>query len=157
MALPQQKCCDCRLALVLRIIPTPITDDLSNLKVPSSQIRSVWEWIGLEKDINCYWFFIFYFWSWIFDKSSSSELLHAKMNPTSCLFGSQFACAQTAIFFRWTVLQKCRRDINSSNQHPAIHTKIKQNFSRFFHQIKERQSKNTKIFLCKPWSEQAGG
>jgi hypothetical protein len=28
----------------------------------------------------------------------SSEPLHAKMNPTSCLFGSQFACAQTAIF-----------------------------------------------------------
>jgi hypothetical protein len=26
------------------------------------------------------------------------ELLHAKMNPTSCLFGSWFACAQTAIF-----------------------------------------------------------
>jgi hypothetical protein len=28
----------------------------------------------------------------------SSDLLHAKMNPTSCLFGSQFACAQTPIF-----------------------------------------------------------
>jgi hypothetical protein len=28
----------------------------------------------------------------------SSEPLHAKMNPTSCLFGSQFACAQTVIF-----------------------------------------------------------
>jgi hypothetical protein len=28
----------------------------------------------------------------------SSEPLHAKMNPTSCLFGSRFACAQTAIF-----------------------------------------------------------
>jgi hypothetical protein len=28
----------------------------------------------------------------------SSEPLHAKMNPSSCLFGSQFACAQTMIF-----------------------------------------------------------
>jgi hypothetical protein len=28
----------------------------------------------------------------------SSEPLRAKMNPTFCLFGSQFACAQTAIF-----------------------------------------------------------
>ncbi len=27
------------------------------------------------------------------------EPLHAKMNPTSYLFGSRFACAQTAIFF----------------------------------------------------------
>jgi hypothetical protein len=42
-------------------------------------------------------FFIFYFLLWIFDKSS--EPLHEKMNPTSCLFGSRFACAQTAIFF----------------------------------------------------------
>jgi hypothetical protein len=28
----------------------------------------------------------------------SSELLHAKMNPTSCLFGSRFACAQKRSF-----------------------------------------------------------
>jgi hypothetical protein len=28
----------------------------------------------------------------------SSELLNAKMNPTSCLFESWFACAQTSIF-----------------------------------------------------------
>ena len=28
----------------------------------------------------------------------SSELLHSKMNPTSYLFGSRFACAQTTIF-----------------------------------------------------------
>jgi hypothetical protein len=30
----------------------------------------------------------------------SSEPLHAKMNPTSCLFGSRFACAQTSLFRR---------------------------------------------------------
>jgi hypothetical protein len=28
----------------------------------------------------------------------SSEPIHAKMNPTSCLFGTWFACAQTSIF-----------------------------------------------------------
>jgi hypothetical protein len=53
-------------------------------------------WIGL---INRYRFFIFF----IFDlefliRVQSSEPLHAKMNPTSCFFGSRFACAQTAIF-----------------------------------------------------------
>ncbi len=43
------------------------------LKVPDGQIGSVCEWnhwIGIEKDINCYGFSIFYCWSWIFDKSS---------------------------------------------------------------------------------------
>jgi hypothetical protein len=29
----------------------------------------------------------------------SSEPLHAKMKPTSCIFGLLFACAQNAIFF----------------------------------------------------------
>jgi hypothetical protein len=43
--------------------------------------------------------FLFY----IFDleyliRVQSSETLYAKMNPISCLFGSRFACAQTAIF-----------------------------------------------------------
>jgi hypothetical protein len=31
-------------------------------------------------------------------KGQSSERFHAKMNQTFCLFGSRFACAQTAIF-----------------------------------------------------------
>ncbi len=50
------------------------------LKVPSGQIGSTWElyhWISLEKDINRYSFLNFYF---------HSEPLHAKMNPTSCLW-----------------------------------------------------------------------
>ncbi len=40
-----------------------------DLKVPSGQIGSKWEWyhwIALEKDINRYKFWIFYFRSWIF-------------------------------------------------------------------------------------------
>ncbi len=61
--------------------------------IPSSQIGSAWEWyhwIGLEKDINHYRIFVFLFWSWILYmiRVQSSEPLHAKMNQTSCLFGS---------------------------------------------------------------------
>jgi hypothetical protein len=33
-----------------------------------------------------------------FIRVQSFEPLHAKMNPTSCLFGSRFVCAQSAIF-----------------------------------------------------------
>jgi hypothetical protein len=54
--------------------------------------------IGLEKDINHYRFFIFIFDLEYLIRVQSSEPLHAKMNPTSCLFGSWFAFAQTAIF-----------------------------------------------------------
>ncbi len=63
------------------------------------QTGSAWEchWTGLEKDR--YRFLIFYFWSWIFDQSSNFWGLHAKMNPTSYLFWSRFACVQTTIFF----------------------------------------------------------
>ncbi len=63
------------------------------LKVPSGQIRSAWEWYhwkSLEKDINRYMFFIFYFWSWIFYKSSKFWAAPCKNEPTSCLFGSRF-------------------------------------------------------------------
>jgi hypothetical protein len=77
----------------------------------------------------------------------SSEHLHAKMNPTSCLFGSRFACAQTAIFSA----EPCSKNAEGSHlffelqlgskefQHPAIQTKIEQHFGGFFHQIKVRQ------------------
>ncbi len=43
----------------------------------------------------------------------SSEALHTKMNPTSCLFGSRFAYAQTSIFFA-EQYSKNGRDINCS-------------------------------------------
>ncbi len=55
------------------------------LKVPSGQIGSTWEWyhcIGLEKNINRYWFFNFTLE--YLKRLQSSEPLHAKMNPTSC-------------------------------------------------------------------------
>jgi hypothetical protein len=69
----------------------------------------------------------------------SSEPLHAKMNPTSCLFGSWFACAQTAIFSA----EPCSKNAGETsvvlwitackkrNQHPTIQT--------IFHQIKVSQ------------------
>ncbi len=96
--------------------------------VPSGHIGSAWEWnywIGLEKDISRYRFFIFYFWSWIFDKSSKFWAASWK-NESNLLiisFGSRSACAQTTIF----------------SQPSGIQTKIEQHFGGFFHQIKERQ------------------
>jgi hypothetical protein len=59
-------------------------------------------------------FFLFF----IFDLEylisvQSSEPLHAKMNPTSFLFGSRFACAQTVIFFAEPCF-KMQEDINWS-------------------------------------------
>jgi hypothetical protein len=77
----------------------------------------------------------------------STEPLHAKMNPTSYLFGSPFACAQTAIcpqnrapkmrethqlFFGLRLMSK-------EFHHPAIQTKIEQHFGEYFHQIKVRE------------------
>ncbi len=59
------------------------------LKVPSGQIGSTWEWyhwIGLKKNFNRYMFLIFYFWSWIFEKTSKFWAASCKneSNPTSC-------------------------------------------------------------------------
>ncbi len=73
------------------------------LKVPYCQIGYAWEcMVPLDKALkrtSTAIYRLFY----IFDleyliKGQSSERFHAKMNPTFCLFGSQFACAQTAIF-----------------------------------------------------------
>ncbi len=71
------------------------------LKLPSGQIRSEWEWFhwtGLKRTSTAIGFLFFIFDLKYFIRVQSSEPLHAKMNSTSCLFGSRFACAQTAIF-----------------------------------------------------------
>jgi hypothetical protein len=78
----------------------------------------------------------------------SSEPIHAKINPTSCLFGSWFACAQTVIFSA----EPCSKNagerhqlffglqlVSKEFQLPAIQTKIEQHFGGYFHQIKVRQ------------------
>jgi hypothetical protein len=77
----------------------------------------------------------------------SSEPLHAKINPTSCLFGLRFACAQTAILSakpRSKMRERHQlfvglRLVSKEFKHPAIQTKIEQQFGGFFHQIKVRQ------------------
>jgi hypothetical protein len=50
-----------------------------------------YHWIGLEIDINRYWFLFLNFTLEYLKRLQSFELLHAKMNPTSCQFGSRFA------------------------------------------------------------------
>ncbi len=88
-----------------------------------------------------FWFLIFYL-EYLIRVQISSEPFHAKINPTSCLFGSRFAYAQifspdlcfknageTSIVLRIAAREK-------RIPHPAIQTKIEQHFGRFFHQIK---------------------
>jgi hypothetical protein len=77
----------------------------------------------------------------------SSEPLHAKMNPTYCLFGSLFECSQTRCFPPSHAPKMHERHqlffglwLESKEfQHPAMQTKIEQHFSGFFYQIKVRQ------------------
>ncbi len=128
------------------------------LKVPLVQIGSAWEWyrwIGLEKKINCCRVFIFYFLLEYLIRVQSSEPFHAKMNSTSCFFGSRLVCAQTAIFSA----EPCQTYAWETSIvlwiTAPIQTKIEQHFDRFFHQIKVWQPIGR--ILCKPWSEQAGG
>ncbi len=82
---------------------------VSDLKVPSGQIGSTWEWyhwIGIEKNINRYRFIIFYLSLKYFKRLQSSEPLHAKINPTSCLFGSFLPIGWlTFIWWKSTALQ----------------------------------------------------
>jgi hypothetical protein len=71
-------------------------------------------------------------------------MLHAKMNPTSSLFESWFACAQTETFSAEPCSKNAGRHqlffglrlMSKEFQHPAIQTKIEQHFGIFFHQIK---------------------
>jgi hypothetical protein len=65
-----------------------------------------YHWTGLKKATNrCRFLIFFHFSVWYLKRLQSCEPLHTKMNPNSCLFGSQFAWAQTTIFP--PKLQKC--------------------------------------------------
>jgi hypothetical protein len=103
----------CPRAAVLPSMSLVLKASNTSLKVLSGQIGSAWEWyhwrIGLDKDINRYKFFIFFFDLEYLIRVRSSKPLHAKMNPNSCLFGSPFALLKPRSF-----LQKCGRDINCS-------------------------------------------
>ncbi len=79
-----------------------------HLKVLSGQIRSAWEWylwIGLDKDINRFWFLNVYLEFLKIIKSS--EPLHTKIHLISSFFGKQLVyrilsssiCWRT--FIRW--------------------------------------------------------
>ncbi len=78
---------------------------------------------------------------------------------SSSLFWSQFACAQTAIFFA----ELCSKNAGETSivhwvaaciHHSAIQTIIEVHFGGFYHPMKVRQPIAR---LCRPWSEQAGG
>ncbi len=74
------------------------------LKGPTCHIRCAREWyqlIGLNRDMPRYRFFIFYFWSWIFKRSSK---FYSTKRPTSrspCIYTIQFLRAVSAVEF-WT-------------------------------------------------------
>ncbi len=79
--------------------------------IPSGQIGSAWEWyhwIGLKKSSTTIGFWFFNFSYEFLKKLWSSEPLHSKINPTSCLFGSWFVYLGTnRNLFHRTVIQKC--------------------------------------------------
>jgi hypothetical protein len=96
----------------------------------------------------------------------SSEPLHARMNPTSCLFRSLFACAQTQSFLSnrapkmWERHQLfCGLQLMSKEfQHLAIQTKIEHHFGRIFSSNKSAPAnRKTGFYANHACSEQAGG
>ncbi len=64
-----------------------------------------YHWIGLEKDINRYRFFIFYFWSGIFDKSSKFWAASCKNESDLLLVWITVCMCSNRNLFRRTVLQ----------------------------------------------------
>ncbi len=80
-------------------------------------------------------------------RAQSSEPIHTKMNPTSCLYDHGLHELKQ-LSFPLNPAPKMRERhqlffglwlMSKELQHPAIKTKIEQHFGRFFHQIKVRQ------------------
>ncbi len=69
--------------------------------------------IGLEKDINRYRVLFFIFDLEYFIRVQSFELLHAKMNLSSYLFPSRFACAQNV--FMWFSSEPCSKNAGETS------------------------------------------
>ncbi len=130
--------------------------NFGDLKIPSGQIGSAWEWyhwIGLKKSSTAKGF-----WFWIFEKTSKfwaasnkteSNLLlvwiTVCMRTNRDLFPAK-PCSKNAGVYN------CSLDYGlwvEEFQHPAIRTKLVQHFGGFFHQIK----------VCQPIgrTEQAAG
>ncbi len=89
----------------------------------------------------------FYFDPEYLIRVQSSELLHAKMNPTSCLFGHGLHMLKPRSFPPNRAPKMRERHqlffglrlVSKEFQHLAIQTKIEQHFGVFFNQIKVRQ------------------
>jgi hypothetical protein len=67
-----------------------INPDIKCTVRPDWICMRVVHWIGLEMNINRYIIFIFYFSFEYLKRLQSSEPLHTKLNPTSCLLGLRF-------------------------------------------------------------------
>ncbi len=110
------------------------------LKVTSGQIGSAWEWynwIGLEKDINCNRIFLFSFWSWIC--KNESNLLLVWIMVCLCSKLRSFPPNHAPKMRKRHQLFFGLRHLSIGFQHPAIQTKIEQHFGGFLLQIKVRQ------------------
>jgi hypothetical protein len=73
------------------------------LKVLSGQIGSAWEWYhwkARRKDINRYMFLIFYFWSWIFEKTSKFLAASCK-NNSNLLLVRITVCMESCLAIGW--------------------------------------------------------
>jgi hypothetical protein len=139
-----------------------------NLKVPSSQIGSTWEWyhwIGLEKDINRYRFWIFLFHSWIFEKTWKFWDASCK-NESNLLLVWITVCIESCLsigwrtFLEWKNPSKCCSILvwiaecwNSllTKCNPKNNWCLSCIFGARF------GGKDYGLSTCKPWSKQAGG
>ncbi len=86
-----------------------ITETL-NLKVPSIQIGSAWEWYHWIRHQPLYVFFL----SLIFNKNSKFWDASCKNESNLLLVWITVCMCSNSNLFCQTVLQKCRRDINCS-------------------------------------------
>ncbi len=81
----------CAVARIPARTPNFIPLQQLYLKIPSGQIGSAWEgyhWIGVDKNIDLYRFFLFFYFSFDYLKGlPNSEPLHTKMNPNPLPFG----------------------------------------------------------------------
>jgi hypothetical protein len=98
----------------------------------------VYHWIGIEKDINRFRFFIFILDLEYLIRVQSSKPLHAKMNHGLHVLKPRYFPPNRApkmrekhkLFFGLCL-------VNKESQHPEIQTKIEQHFGGFFHRIKK--------------------
>jgi len=115
----------------------------------------------LERNINRYRFLTFYFWSWIFDKSSKFWTDSCKNESNLLLVWITVSMCSNRNLFRRTMLKKMRERhqlffglwlVSKEFQHSVIQTKIVQQFGGFFHQIKVCQPIGRKdSILYKSW------